>query len=304
MTDKGNVYDRITAKIVAALEAGTRPWAPSWNAGAMNAPLPRPLRWNGERYNGINVLVLWDAAMRKGYLNRTWLTFKQALELGGHVRKGETGELVVYANKIIRTETNEATGEESQRAIPFLKGYTVFNVEQCEGLPARFYQVEAAPVVTHAPGERVAAVDAFVASTGADLRHGGGRAFYTPTHDFVQMPAFESFHDGQSYAAVLLHEMVHWTKAPARLNRETGRKAWGDEGYAREELVAELGAAFLCADLGVSAEPREDHASYIASWLQVLRNDSRAIFQAASMAQAAADYLHGLQAGETVAEAA
>lgn len=304
MTETANVYDRITAKIIAALESGTRPWAPSWNGGAV-ASMPRPRRWNGERYNGINVLMLWDAAGRKGYANPVWMTFKQALELGGNVRKGEKGELVVYANKIVKTETNEATGEESQRAIPFLKGYTVFNAAQCDGLPARFYQVKApAAPVLHVVGERLPAVDSFVASSGADLRHGGGRAFYNPAGDFVQMPAFESFHDGQGYAATLLHEMIHWTKAPARCDRDMGRKRWGDEGYAREELVAELGAAFLCSDLGVSAEPREDHASYIASWLQVLRGDNRAIFQAASLAQQAADYLHALQVGAAVAEAA
>jgi antirestriction protein ArdC len=208
------------------------------------------------------------------------------------VRKGETGELVVYANSITRTET-DAKGEETEREIPFLKGYTVFNAEQCEGLPAQYSAKAEAPVLT--PMQRLESADRFFAATGADIRHGGTRAYYAEGADFVQMPPFETFRDAESYAATLAHELTHWTKHDKRLARDMGRVKWGDEGYAREELVAELGSAFLCADLGITPETREDHAAYIASWLKVLKGDKRFIFSAASHAQRAADYLHSLQ---------
>jgi antirestriction protein ArdC len=225
------------------------------------------------------------------------MTFKQALELGGHVRKGEHGSLVVYADRISRTERDEATGEEAEREIPFLKGYTVFNVEQVEGLPQHFYAV-AEPRLEEVA--RNVQADAFFVATHADIRHGGDRAYYTMAEDRVQMPPFEAFRDAESYYATLAHELTHWTRHPLRLEREFGRKRWGDEGYAMEELVAELGAAFLSADLGLTPEPRADHAAYIGSWLEVLKNDKRAIFAAASHAQRAADFLHGLQAGRQV----
>jgi antirestriction protein ArdC len=143
--------------------------------------------------------------------------------------------------------------------------------------------------------ERIEAADSFFAATGADIRHGGNRAYYAEGPDYVQMPPFETFVDAESHAATLAHELTHWTKHPKRLDRDMGRVKWGDEGYAREELVAELGAAFLSADLGITPEVRPDHAAYIASWLKVLRDDRRFIFTAAAHAQRAADYLHGLQ---------
>ncbi|MGC2463219.1 MAG: zincin-like metallopeptidase domain-containing protein [Steroidobacteraceae bacterium] len=152
--------------------------------------------------------------------------------------------------------------------------------------------------------ERIAVAESFAANTEATLRHGGNRAYYSVTDDYVQMPPFECFRDAESYYATLLHELTHYTRHPSRLEREFGRKRWGDAGYAAEELVAELGAAFLCADLGVTAEPRDDHASYLASWLDVLKRDKRAIFTAAAHAQRAADYLHGLQSRHDVAGAA
>ena len=148
--------------------------------------------------------------------------------------------------------------------------------------------------------ERIERAEHFVANTGADIRHGGGMAYYAPPRDFVQMPPFESFRQAEGYYATLAHELTHWTRHPSRLAREFGRQRWGDEGYAMEELVAELGAAFLCADLGLTPEIRDDHAAYIGSWLKVLKNDKRAVFTAASHAQAPADYLHGLQPNETV----
>ncbi len=291
-TARPDVYSRITSKIIADLEQGVRPWFKPWNAEHAAGRISRPLRHNGVPYKGINVVMLWSAATVKGYACPLWLTFKQALELGGNVRKGETGELVVYADRITRAAT-DARGEECEREIPFLKGYTVFNAEQCEGLPAQYTTMVEPPTLT--VPERLAAADQFFAATGADIRHGGTRAYYAEGADYVQLPPFETFRDAESYAATLAHELTHWTKHEQRLARDLGRVKWGDTGYAREELVAELGSAFLCADLGITPEVREDHAAYIASWLKVLQDDKRFIIAAASQAQRAVDYLHGLQ---------
>ena len=296
VTARPDVYSRITDKIIADLEQGVRPWLRPWSADHAAARITRPLRHNGIPYKGINVVMLWSAAMLKGYGAPIWLTFRQVQELGGHVRKGETGELVVYADRITRTKTNEK-GEETDREIPFLKGYTVFNAEQCEDLPPHYTAKAEAPALT--PLQRFEAADRFFAATGADIRHGGTRAFYAQGPDYVQMPPFETFRDAESHAATLAHELTHWTKHDKRLARDMGRVKWGDEGYAREELVAELGSAFLCADLGITPEVRADHAAYIASWLEVLKGDKRFVFSAASHAQRAVDYLHSLQPGQT-----
>lgn len=181
-----------------------------------------------------------------------------------------------------------------------MKGYTVFNVEQIERLPAQYY---AKPEPRIDPVQRIAHAESFAAATGAAIQHGGTMAYYSVTADRVQMPPFETFRDAVSYYATLIHELTHWTRHPSRLDRDLGRKRWGDEGYAMEELVAELGAAFLCADLGLIPEQRDDHAAYIASWLKVLSDDKRAVFTAASHAQRAADYLHGLQPSADAAPA-
>lgn len=295
---KADIYERITAAIVAELEKGVRPWMKPWSAEHAAGRITRPLRHNGTPYNGINVVMLWTAAVAQGFAAPIWMTFRQAQELGAHVRKGEKGNLVVFASRITRTETDEGTGEEQERDIPFLKGYTVFNVEQIEGLPAHFHAM-AEPQLD--PVQRIAQADRFFAATGADIRHGGDRAFYSVTDDRVQMPPFEVFRDAESYYATLAHECTHWTRHPSRLAREFGRKRWGDEGYAMEELVAELGSAFLCADLVLALEPRPDHAAYIESWLKVLRNDKRAVISAASYAQRAADYLVSLQQARAAA---
>lgn len=290
--DRKDVYSRITDRIIADLEQGVRPWMKPWNAEHAAGRITRPLRHNGQPYNGINVLMLWSAAMDRGYSAPIWMTYKQAAEMGAHVRKGEKGELVVYANKITRTETDAETGEDEERTIPFLKGYTVFNVEQVEGLPAQFYEL-AEPILD--PVQRIEAADAFFTATRADIRHGGNMAYYAIGSDHIQMPPFESFRDAESYYATLAHEATHWTRHPTRLERDFGRKSWGDAGYAREELVAELGSAFLAADLGLTLEPRDDHAAYLGHWLSVLKEDKRAIFSAAAHAQRAADFLNGLQ---------
>ena len=299
MSEFRDVYSRITNKIIADLEQGVRPWMRPWSTEHAAGRIVRPLRHNGIPYKGINVVMLWSAATMKGYACPLWLTFRQAQELGGCVRKGEHGELVVYADKIVRTET-DAKGEEVEHAIPFLKGYTVFNTEQCDGLPAHYYAKAELPALS--PMQRIEAADRFFAATGADIRHGGTRAFYAEGSDHVEMPPFETFRDAESHAATLAHELTHWTKHDRRLARDMGRAKWGDEGYAREELVAELGAAFLCADLGITPEVRPDHAAYLQSWLTVLNNDKRFVFSAASHAQRAADYLHGLQPCQAGAE--
>lgn len=296
-----DVYQKITDQIVAELEKGVRPWLKPWNAEHAAGRITRPLRGNGIPYQGINVLMLWSAAMEKGYAAPIWMTFKQAQEFKAHVRKGEEGSLVVYADKIIRTETDEHTGEEAERAIPFMKGYTVFNVEQIDGLPARFY-AKAEP--RGETVQRIAHAEQFFAATGANVRQGGNMAYYSVGNDHVQMPPIEAFRDAESYYATLAHETTHWTRHPSRLHRDFGRKRFGDEGYAMEELVAELGSAFLSADLDLTPEVRDDHAAYIASWIKVLKDDKRAIFSAASHAQRAADFLHGLQKPAAEADAA
>jgi antirestriction protein ArdC len=291
MTTRIDLYTRVTNAIIADLEQGVRPWLKPWNAEHADGRITRPLRAGGQPYNGINVLMLWTSAMNQNFSAPIWMTFKQAKELKGNVRKDSKGTLVVYADRITKTETDE-NGEENGRDIYFMKGYTVFNVEQIEGLPPHFYAT-VAPQID--PVKRIEAADRFFANTGADIRHGGNQAYYAPEVDYVQMPPFESFRDAESYSSTLAHEMTHWTKHPTRLNRDFGRKKFGDEGYSREELVAEIGAAFLCCDLGITPEPRDDHAAYIFHWLSVLKEDKRAIFQAAAHAQRAVDFLHGLQ---------
>jgi antirestriction protein ArdC len=287
-----DVYTRVTDKIIADLERGVRTWMKPWNAEHALGRITKPLRHNGQPYNGINILMLWSAAVENGYSAPIWMTYRQAIELGAHVRKGAKGELVVYANTITKTQHNDETGEDAEQTIAFMKGYTVFNVEQIIELPAHYYQL-ANPVLD--PVERIDRAEHFFAKTGADIRQGGNQACYSVATDRIQLPPFAAFRDAESYYATLAHEMTHWTRHPSRLDRDFGRKVFGDEGYAREELVAELGSAFLAADLGLALEPRDDHAAYLGSWLKVLQDDKRAIFQAAAHAQRAVDFLHGLQ---------
>jgi len=229
------------------------------------------------------------SAIAPNFAAPIWMTFKQALELDAHVRKDEKGSLVVYADNIKRKETDEKTGDEIDRDIPFLKGYTVFNVEQIDGLPEVYY-AKAAPTLD--PVARIEHAEKFFAALGATIRHGGNRAFYSIAADAIEMPPFESFQDADSYYATLAHECTHWTGSNTRLDRNFGGHRFGSEGYAVEELVAELGAAFLCADLELALEPREDHASYIATWLKVLAADNRAVFTAAAHAQRAAEFVN------------
>jgi antirestriction protein ArdC len=290
---KADVYERITGQIVTELEKGVRPWFKPWNAEHAAGRITRPLRSNGIPYRGINVLMLWSEAMTKGFSAPIWLTFKQALELDAHVKKGEKGSLVVYASTVTRTETDADSGEESERDIPFMKGYTVFNVEQVEGLPAQYY-ARAEPRLDTM--QRIDRAEKFFAATGVNIQHGGNRAFYSVAHDRVQMPPFETFRDAEAYYATLAHEVTHSSGAKHRLDRDLSGR-FGAESYAVEELIAELGSAFLSADLDLTPEVRADHASYIASWVKVLKDDKRAIFTAAAHAQRAADYLNNAAAG-------
>ena len=291
--ERADVYTRITEKIVADLEKGVRPWMQPWRAGNAIGRVTRPLRHNGLPYAGMNVLLLWSEAMARGFTSPIWMTFKQAIELGGAVRKGESGTTVVFASRFTKTEVR-SSGEEFDREIPFLKAYAAFNVAQIDGLPDRYY---AAAKPVEDPVARIEHADRFFANTGAVIRHGGDRAFFSPAGDFIQMPPFATFCDAASYVATLSHEACHWTAAPHRVNRDLSRYSKDKSERAREELISELGSCFLCADLGIvpELEPRPDHASYLDSWLRFLADDKRAIFQAAAHAQRAVTYLHGLQ---------
>jgi antirestriction protein ArdC len=292
-TERRDIYTRVTTRIVEELERGVRPWLKPWNAENAAGRITRPLRHSGTPYQGINILMLWSAAELSGFSCPFWLTYQQSRELGGFVRKGEHGFPVVYASTFKKAGTAE-DGQEVEQEIPFLKEYTVFNAEQCDGLPGHFYQLAEPPKETI---ERIAHADQFFTNTKADIRNGGNMAYYAMGGDYVQMPPLETFRDAESHAATLSHELTHWTRHTSRLAREFGRKRWGDDGYAMEELVAELGSAFLCADLQITPEVREDHASYIHNWLTVLRGDKRAVFSAASHASRAVDFLHNLQPG-------
>lgn len=288
-----DLYQEITNTIVTQLEAGTVPWVKPWRDQGGNG-VEAGLPYNAvskRQYSGINVPILWGRSGAKGYQGGGWLTFNQCRKAGGMVRKGEKGTLVVFAQQV--TKEDEDTGR--TRSYPILKSFTVFHVSQCDGLPA---EVTAQPETPKVPSN---AVLHWVQRAGASIRHGGNKAFYTTGGDYIQMPPCEAFRDGESYAATLLHEATHWSGGPKRLNRVFGKR-FGDDAYAAEELVAEMGAAFLCGRLGIRGELQ--HADYIASWLRVLKADKRAIFTAASAASKAADYLNELAGAEEHAEPA
>lgn len=291
-TDRTDIYAQVTARIVEDLERGVRPWVKPWNAEHAAGRVSRPLRHSGEPYRGVNVLMLWAAAEARGFACPLWMTYRQAADLGGQVRKGEKGSPVVYAAGFTKTADGDPGTDAEREEVHFLKQYTVFNAEQVEGLPGRFYALAEPPKDGMEP---IGRAERFVAGTGADVRHGGNLAYYAQTGDYVQLPPFVAFRDAESYAATAVHELAHWTKHPARLDRDLGRRRWGDEGYAVEELVAELAAAFLCADLGITPEVRDDHAAYVGSWLKVLGRDKRAVFTAAALAEKAVAYLHRVQ---------
>jgi antirestriction protein ArdC len=298
--NRTGLYQEITDKIVAELEAGRAPWVQPWGTAAAKAPLGLPRNaCTQRRYSGINVLILWGAVIEHGFVGQSWLTFRQALSLGGHVRKGERGTTVVYADRFTPDEERRRaaeTGEETQ-AIPFLKRFTVFNAAQCEGLPDEMIAM-APPVETDLV---LPQAEALIRATGVDFRIGGERAFYDPRHDFVQVPPPQAYFEPINWHRTALHEIGHASGHSSRLNRDmTG--SFGSKKYAFEELIAEISAAYLCASLGIT--PTVRHADYIGSWLDVLREDNRAIVRAASAASKAADYILGFQSETPEAEAA
>ncbi|ATQ55603.1 ArdC family protein [Paracoccus yeei] len=287
--DRTSLYDEITGKIIGELEAGRVPWVQPWGTAAAKAPLAMPRNAaTGRHYSGINVLILWGAVIEHGFPGQSWLTFRQALALGGNVRKGERGTTVVYADRFVPDDEKRRareTGEEAQ-AVPFLKRFTVFNAAQCENLPEDVAIVAPPPP----PGLIEPKVEALIRATGIDFRIGGNRAFYVPALDHVQVPPPQAYFEPINWHRTALHELGHATGHPSRLGRDlTG--GFGTKKYALEELVAEMNAAFCCASLGIV--PTVRHADYIGSWLEVLREDNRAIVRAASQASKAADWLLG-----------
>ena len=274
------------------------PWHPGADGAAPRLPVNAA---TGKPYRGINTVVLWATAQAEGYPSAVWATYRQWTELGAQVRKGEQSSPVVFW-KINGPDEGEdggtggsgdsggaagEDGEDGRRSRVFARGYSVFNAAQVDGY-------EAPTLPTLPEPERIGHAEAFFAALGADIRHGGNRACYVPGLDQVRMPPFPVFRDAVAYYATLAHEATHLTGHPSRCNRDL-RGRFNEEAYAAEELVAELGAAFLCADLEPTPEPRPDHAAYVASWLHVLRGDKRAIFTAAAKAQQAADWMHARQ---------
>ncbi|MES2451977.1 MAG: zincin-like metallopeptidase domain-containing protein [Pseudomonadota bacterium] len=284
--DHASLYDTVTEKIIAELEAGRFPWVQPWGRSGGTGPgLPRNAL-TARAYSGINVLILWGAVVERGWPSQSWLTFRQAIEAGGGVRKGEHGVTVVYADRFTPEREKERAREtgEDARAVAFLKRFTVFNVAQCEGLRAGL-AADPAPLPER---EVVPLAEQVIAASGVDVRIGGDRAFYVPSLDLVQVPPQPAFFEQINYYRTALHELTHATGHASRLARDL-TNAFGSKDYAREELIAEMGSAFLCAALGIV--PTVRHADYLASWLAVLREDGKAIFRAASAASKAADWL-------------
>ena len=282
-----NLYDDITDKIIAELEDGRLPWVQPWGTAAVRAPLAMPRNAStGRQYSGINVLILWGAVIQQGYPTQHWLTFRQALSIGGNVRKGERGTTVVYADRFTPEDEKRRAREVGGDAnsIPFLKRFTVFNAAQCEGLPDDI-AVEAPPPP---PGLIKPRVEALIKATGIDFRIGGNRAFYVPALDYVQVPPPQAYFEPINWHRTALHEMGHATGHASRLGRDFSG-SFGTKTYAFEELIAEISSAFCCASLGII--PTVRHADYVGAWLEVLREDSRAIVRAASQASKAADWL-------------
>jgi antirestriction protein ArdC len=290
---KRDLYD-VSARIISELERGAAPWIKPWSATAghnvpQNAVTNRP-------YSGCNVILLWLARDR-GWATPRFLTYKQAAEAGGHVRKGEHGTKVYFVKQL---QLRDEKGDDADlRLVPMMREYTVFNVSQCENLPDSISAGK--PMRVRNPDARDALADQFLRATGADLREGHGEAYYVPSRDFISMPAFAAFKGADHFYNVAFHELTHWAGHKSRLDRDLKHR-FGSRDYAAEELVAELGAAFLCAEFGFNNDLR--HAGYIATWIDLLKADKRAFFTACSRASKAADYLRGLALVETTATAA
>jgi antirestriction protein ArdC len=290
-TEKQDVYRKVTDSIINAIEQGVGTWRMPWHTSGKFAFSPINVT-SKKPYRGINTVCLWAAAQAKGYERGEWATYQQWQDKGAQVRKGEKATTVVFWKFANSTETED--GDESPKTgsrLLFTRGYAVFNAAQVDG-----YTPKADPDMPMP--ERIERADAFFEAIGANVRHGGNRAYYAPDSDHIQMPPFAAFVENVAYYSTLAHEHTHWTTKVDRCDRQLGKR-FGDHAYAAEELIAELGAAFTCAHLGLSTEPREDHAQYIKSWLNVLKADSRAIFTAASKAQRATDWMIQ-RAGESV----
>jgi antirestriction protein ArdC len=284
-SNRSSLYTHVTARIIAELEEGRVPWVQPWTSATCDIGLPRNAG-TGRPYSGINILILWGAVIERGFAGQGWLTYRQAEALGGHVGKGEQGTTVCYADRFTPKAEAERTlsGGEPARQVAFLKRFTVFNTDQCEDLPSRLFgNTEPIPERNLVPtAERV------IMATGAVVRVGGDRAFYAPLDDIVQLPSQQLYHHPIDWYRTAFHELGHWTGHASRLDRDqTGR--FGDSVYAHEELVAEMASAFVCASLSI--QPTVRRADYIGSWLDALREDSHAIFRAASQASRAADWI-------------
>jgi antirestriction protein ArdC len=291
---KRDLYADVTVRIIAELERGAAPWIKPWSATAgqnvpQNAVTNRP-------YSGCNVILLW-LARNRGWATPRFLTFKQANEAGGNVRKGEHGTKVYFVKQL---QIKDGDGEETDpRLVPMLREYTVFNVDQCENLPDSV--AAGRPMRVSNPDARDALADAFLRATGADIREGHGEAYYVPSQDFISLPAFEAFKGSDHFYNVVFHELTHWTGHKSRLDRDL-KNRFGSRAYAAEELIAELGAAFLSAEFGFDGDVR--NAGYLASWIDLLKADRRAFFTACNRASQAADYLRGMALADPVATAA
>jgi len=286
-SDRANLYDEITDKIIAELEAGRFPWVQPWGKATAKAPLGLPRNAStGRSYSGINILILWGAVVQHGFPGQGWLTFRQAQSLGGNVRKGERGTTVVYADRFTPEDEKRRareTGEEPG-SILFLKRFTVFNAAQCEGLPEDIAVAMPPPP----PGLIEPKVEALIGATGIDFRIGGDRAYYAPAHDYVQVPPPQAYFEPINWHRTALHEISHASGHRSRLDRDLSG-SFGTKKYAFEEMIAEISSAFCCASLGIV--PTVRHADYVGSWLEVMREDSRAIVRAASQASKAADWI-------------
>jgi antirestriction protein ArdC len=288
---KRDLYSDVTARILQSMEAGVMPWEKAWQSAGSKIPMNAI---TGRPYSGINVLLFWMSA-ESGYASPRYLTFKQAKEAGGNVRKGEHGTKVYFFKQLTVADT--ASGKD--KTIPMLREFTVFNVAQCENLPNGVTNGEyIAPLNNE---QREALADLFIASTGADFREGTGVPCYVPSKDFISMPGFHQFKARDDFYTTAFHELTHWTGAKHRLDRDFNSR-FGTQAYAAEELVAELGAAFLNAEFGFDRTER--NAAYLANWIELLKSDSRAIFTAASKASKATEYLRGLALAEPMELAA
>lgn len=280
-----SLYAEVTSRVIVELEEGRLPWVQPWDNAGCDCTIPHNAA-TGRRYSGINVLILWAAVIKGGYSSQRWLTYRQAQAAGGNVRRGERGTVVCYADRFTPKgeEARAADEDRDAREIAFLKRFTVFNVDQCEGLPGALTSAPDLPAAI----DMIPSVQALIRASGADFRIGGGEAYYSPGADFVAVPPPAAFAERINWYRTALHELGHWTGHGSRLDRNQ-RGAFSSADYAREELVAEMASAFSCASLSI--QPTVRHADYIGSWLAVLREDERAIFRAASAASKAADYL-------------